>query len=156
MKVDLGGSAHLIAGSNCGGTPSGEGGQAPSAVIGHPIAIVADTVGNVFVADNYGVRRVDGASGVLTTLATFSSPSPTNLGGGVVVDTYGNIYFIDYNASLVRKIDGNGATSVYAGGGNSTQVGGLATGFTLNQPATLALDAANNLIYCRQRFVPGF
>ena len=39
------------------------------------------TADNVLVANNFGVRRVDGASGVITTMATFGSPSPTYLGG---------------------------------------------------------------------------
>ena len=50
---------------------SGDGGPATRAALNEPYGIVLDRAGNIFVADrlNRRVRRVDVASGVITTLA---------------------------------------------------------------------------------------
>src|SRR5215813_3327326 len=50
---------------------SGDGGPARQARFNEPYGIAVDKAGNVYVADrhNHCVRRIDGASGVITTLA---------------------------------------------------------------------------------------
>lgn len=50
---------------------SGDGGPATDAALDEPYGVVIDRAGNLYVADrlNRRVRRIDGASGVITTLA---------------------------------------------------------------------------------------
>ena len=59
-----------VAGTGVGG-PSGDGGAATSAQLKYPYGVAVDGLGNVFVADtdNHKVRRVDAATGVITTVA---------------------------------------------------------------------------------------
>src|SRR5207247_3448995 len=50
---------------------SGDGGPATAAALNEPYGIVLDRAGNIFIADrlNRRVRRIDAASGIVTTLA---------------------------------------------------------------------------------------
>src|SRR6266436_869966 len=50
---------------------SGDGGPATAAALNEPYGVVLDRAGNIFIADrlNRRVRRIDAASGVITTLA---------------------------------------------------------------------------------------
>src|SRR5580704_15502823 len=50
---------------------SGDGGPAIEAALNEPYGVVIDSTGNIFIADrlNRRVRKIDAASGVITTLA---------------------------------------------------------------------------------------
>lgn len=67
------------------GTPgfSGDGGPAPLANLRSPVGLAKDDAGNLYVAeaDNSTVRQIGGSDGVITTVAGFSSPSASRLGG---------------------------------------------------------------------------
>ena len=62
---------------------SGDGGPATRAQMNQPYGIVIDRSGNIYVADrlNGRVRRIDGASGVITTLAGDGSGKFSGDGG---------------------------------------------------------------------------
>ena len=155
-KIDAAGAITAIAGTGEWGY-SGDGGPAVEARLNHPFAVAADSDGNVYVAEREGhrVRRVD-PSGVITTFAgtgrrgdggdggpAILAPIPRPL--GLAVDSDGNVYVASDNK--VRRIDGDGIITTFAGTGNRgfTGDGGLAIAAWLADPHGLAFDATGNL-----------
>ncbi len=64
---------------------------------------------------------------------------------GVAPDALGNVYFSDYNAGLIYKLDANNYhVQLIAGGGTATGTG-PATNVSLSGPAGLAVDRTGNL-----------
>jgi hypothetical protein len=79
-----------------------------------PFGITADKSGNVYVADqvNNLIRKITPA-GVVTTLAGTGAVGSTDGDGtsatfnspfGIAADSSGNVYVVDTNNQLVRKI----------------------------------------------------
>jgi sugar lactone lactonase YvrE len=119
-------------------------------------AVVADSKGNLIVADmyNYVLRRV-ATDGTVTTLAGKAGQSgyvngvagEARLGTVrfMAIDAADNVYFTDYSHSI-RKLAPNGEVSTMAGApyanGFADDLGAFAR---FNSPAGLALDARGNL-----------
>jgi trimeric autotransporter adhesin len=145
----------------------GDGGPAISAAMYGPFDCAVDSAGNLYLADvgNGVIRRVDGATGVITTvagnglyrgsttgvfsgdggLATSASISTPD---GVLVDPAGNLYISDTGNQRVRFVNATtGIITTIAGTGKygHTGDGGPATGAELSNPEGLALDSAGNL-----------
>ena len=168
-------STTILAGN---GTKSytGDKGPATSAGFGStptyvpPEAAVMDPAGNIYIADtgNNVIRRVDAATGIITTFAG----TATNIcATGTPGDTYGNgcpatqailhaplsvryykgdIYIADTNGNEVRKVDGaTGIISVFAGNGSAAlATAGLATNIAVIAPQDLVFDASGNAFIC--------
>ena len=96
---------------------SGDGGPATSAALWNPTGVAADGSGNLFIADhdNQAVRRLDAATGIITTVAGTGTPGFTGDGGdatsaslslpsGVAVDGSGNLFIADSSNSRVRLV----------------------------------------------------
>jgi hypothetical protein len=117
-----------VAGNGTGGF-SGDGGQAISAEIHDPEGIAVDPTGNLFIVDsqNYRVRRVDHATGVITTAAgtgagpnsyTGDGSAATSAGvgqmRGICCDANGNFYvgcaYAFNNYSVVRVVNTQATT----------------------------------------------
>lgn len=90
----------------------------------------------------------------VSRLTVFAQPSivsalsiPLILPSAVVFDAAGNLYFAESGRHLIRKIDTLGNITTVAGTGAQGFSGdaGPATSATLDSPAGLALDNANNL-----------
>jgi hypothetical protein len=135
----------------------------------YPVGMAYDSDGNLFIADesNYIVRRIDHATGVLSTFAgtpqttgfspaTGSAPATgAQLGAvaGLVVDSGNNVYVSDRSNDVVWKITSGGTISVFAGNGTGTCTGAgdalgdgcPATDATLDNPWALGIDAGNNI-----------
>lgn len=155
-KVDLNGIITTIAGTGtCGST--GDGGPATSANIRWPLGLAVDSSGNVYFGEDGSprVRRVS-TSGTITTVAGTGVNSFSGDGGaatsatmgfptGLAVDASGNLYISDLNNNRIRKVNGLGIISTFAGGGASLGDGGAATSGTLNGPWGLSLDSSGNL-----------
>jgi len=100
-------SATRVAGGTACGY-SGDGGQARSAEISNTIGQMAfDVAGNLYFADagNQRIRRIDAATGIISTIAGTGTQGYTNDGGpantaeisnptGVAVDSQGQVYFL--------------------------------------------------------------
>jgi uncharacterized protein (TIGR03437 family) len=104
--------------------------------------------------------RADGFR--ITTVAGCGSCSPPNLGdggqatnasllnpAGLAVDVMGDFYIADRHGRI-RKVSGSGLITTVAGGGNNgvccfSGDGGPATGAQLNNPSSVALDAAGDI-----------
>jgi sugar lactone lactonase YvrE len=140
---------------------SGDGAAAISAQFDQPWGVTVAVSGNVYIADfgNNRVRKVDVATGVVTTVAGNGNSSYTGDGGpataatlngpaGVVTDAAGNLYIADSENNAIRKVNsatgwiatiaGNG-TALFGGDGFSATLAGL------YKPYSVYLDGAGNL-----------
>jgi len=141
---------------------SGDGGLATDAAVGRPLGVAVDAEGNLFIAGNNRVRRVDSVTGVITTMAGtgisgFSgdrgpaTEAQLNTPYGVAVDLSGNLYIADTFNERIRRVNAitgvittvAGSGSPYAGGFSGD--GGLAKIAQLDFPRDLAFDSAGNL-----------
>ncbi|MBF0544060.1 MAG: hypothetical protein HQM08_06495 [Candidatus Riflebacteria bacterium] len=123
------------------GTSGTNDGNLSTAMFTNPRGLAFDSVGNLFVADNYAIRKIT-PSGIVTTFAgNITSPGDTlglqlnarfNALQGLAIDASDNIYVGDMNNNQVKKID---------------QAGNV-TSFASNYyPVGLAFDANGNLYY---------
>src|SRR5437773_2057330 len=142
-------------------TFAGDGGAATSASLNSPSGVALDASGNLYIADyfNNRIRKVDAASGIITTVAGNGSPAfagddgaatSASLNGPVAValDASGNLYVADQGNHRIRKVAAaTGIITTVAGNGINTFAGdgGAATNASLNYPASVALDASGNL-----------
>ena len=172
-KVDPAGNFMLIAGTGTQGF-GGDGGPAAIAILSVPEGVAVDAHGNVFIADlgNESIRRVDAATGIITTVAGIGPPvhTPPSFGGdggpatsaslnnptSVAVDALGNLLIADTGNQRVRRVDGaTGIITTLAGSGVPNSAGQVASGFSgdggpatsaqLASPYGVALDAHGNL-----------
>ena len=120
-KVTPGGIISTIAGNGTLGY-SGDGGPATDATFSSPTKAILDNYGNIIIADNYNhaIRKVDAATGIITTIAGNGTPGYSGNGGpaihallnnpyGVYIDQQNNIFFAEYGNGVIRKIDGSTA-----------------------------------------------
>ncbi len=98
---------------------AGDGGPALAAEMNQPASLAVDAAGNVFIADtqNHAIRRLDGKTGTLTTIAGDGTPGFSGDGGpaakarlnfpiGLGLDGKGNLYVVDSVNARIRKIEG--------------------------------------------------
>jgi len=96
-----------------------DGGPATSAQLNFPISVSVDSVGNIYITDtqDHRLRKVDAATGIITTIAGDGLPGYAGNGGlainaqidypdGVTLDKYGNIYLSDGLNDVIQKIGG--------------------------------------------------
>lgn len=140
---------------------SGDGGPATTAQLSAPGHAVVDAAGNLFISDglNYRIRKVDAATGVISTIAGDGQSADAGDGGpataasfmyprGLALDSAGNILVADVGAKRIRRIDAATAIiSTLAGDGTAatTGDGGPATAAALNDPTGVAADSAGNV-----------
>ncbi|HEY8181960.1 MAG TPA: IPT/TIG domain-containing protein, partial [Thermoanaerobaculia bacterium] len=144
------GNERYGAGQSCG-----DGGLAINACINTPYGIVFDDVGNLYIAEQSGIRRVD-AGGVISTFATIQAPS--GLGGvtklalhqGALFFGNGGIFRIDPSGVMTR-IAGSSHDPLIGDGGPAMEAnviaGGQAIGVAIDDEGNLFFgDAGNNRI----------
>jgi sugar lactone lactonase YvrE len=138
----------------------GDGGPANAAHIDGPKGIVFDANWNLLIADsgNAKIRRVDAATGVITTIA---GTGQSGLGGDggpateaeldeprtLAVAPDGSIYFTEPKANKVRKIDPDGIITTFAGTGKAgfSGDGGPANKAQLNFNRGVNVDGAGTV-----------
>ena len=143
-KVSLGGVITTVAGS--GGHPGfgGDGTAATGALLDIPSYVAADSSGSLFIADsgNNRVRKVDGASGIISTIAGGVNDGFSGDGGpatnsllsfpwGINIDASGTVYIADRVNSRIRTISGVASPLTIKHTGNFTQ-GQNAVTYTLS------------------------
>jgi large repetitive protein len=137
-----------------------------------PSGLAVDAAGDLFLCDtsNNRVRRVDAATGFISTVAGNGSPGAAGDGSqatlaelnnpsGLAIDGAGDLYIADTGNNVVRRVDAvSGVITTFAGVMGSTGYsgdGGAATSALLSSPRGLALmpggdlvitDSANNAI----------
>jgi DNA-binding beta-propeller fold protein YncE len=117
---------------------SGDGGPATAARLNEPYGIALDRAGNIYIADrhNHAVRRVDAASGMITTFAGNGAAGFSGDGGPAgragLVEPNGlgfdpaqtRLYIADVADHRVRAVDlASGIISTFAGTGQAEHSG---------------------------------
>jgi len=118
-----------------------------------PIGLVADTSGNIYVADNINhvIRKITQSGDVTTFAGTMGTPGFTDAIGtnarfngpfGLAIDSSGNIYVSDIANRRIRKITSSGSVSTLAGNGIDGNTDGSSASATFNQPYGIAVDSS--------------
>ncbi len=140
----------------------GDGGPAAAALMSEPFMCAFDTAGNLYVAEaiNHCIRRVDSATGVITTIAGTGAEGYSGDGGpateatfnqpySLQVDTNGDVYVVDRLNFVIRKIDAaTGIISTVAGTGEVAYGGDgrPATEAKFREPNDCFLDGRGGLL----------
>src|ERR1022692_381452 len=137
---------------------SGDGGPATSAGLSDPNAVAVDGFGNLYIADNYLIRKVAAATGIITTVAGNYAAGYSGDGGpatsaqivatGLALDGAGDIYIADDKDNVIRKVTAaTGIITTVAGNGAADYSGdgGPATSAKLDQPHAVAVDGPGNI-----------
>ena len=151
----------------------GDSGPATAAVLNSPRNLALDAAGNIIVADagNARVRRIDAASGTITTIAGNGAPGVPTDGAIATLTTLkepsgvavagGDVFIADVGASVnaVWRLTADGILHRFAGSGIATgsidgpggdpaddlNDGQLAVFATLSRPVRVAVDAQGNV-----------
>ena len=141
---------------------SGDGGPAPAALLSEPFMCAFDAAGNLYIAEamNHCVRRVDAATGVITTIAGTGAEGYSGDGGpatqatfnqpySLQVDANGDVYVVDRLNFVIRRIDAaTGVISTVAGTGESSYGGdgGPGAQAQFREPNDCFLDGRGGLL----------
>ena len=141
----------------------GDGGPATRARLNMPFDVAFDGLGNLFLSDtaNHRIRRVDGKTGTITTVAGNGKKGFSGDGGpaaeakldepyGIAIDGTGNLYFADRLNRRVRRVDArSGQIETIAGNGSKTSSGDAAqaTQAGLVEPNGVALDREERRLF---------
>jgi streptogramin lyase len=159
-KVNPDGSIQTMAGNSKKGY-SGDGGPALEASFNLPHEIRFDKEGNYYIADmtNHAIRRVDGKTGVITTLAGTGQPGYSGDGGpanqaqlkqphSIQFGPEGDLYICDIGNHVIRRVNlASGKIETFAGTGKpgATPDGAPIQGTPLKGPRSLDVDKDGNL-----------
>jgi DNA-binding beta-propeller fold protein YncE len=142
---------------------AGDGGPATAALLNGPFDVAFDAAGNLYFSDTFNqrVRRVDAATGVITTIAGNGEQGYGGDGGpataaalnepyGILIDRAGNLFMADRLNRRVRRVDAaTGVITTFAGTGEAAYSGdgGPAAMAGLAEPNGLAFDPAQTKLY---------
>ena len=169
FRIDRAGVRTRIAGIGKAWQYRGDGGPATLAPM-NPRAVAIDAAGNLYLADtgNHRIRRLDAATGIVTTVAGtgvrgFSGDRGPAAGAqldgptGVALDAAGNLYIADGaidGHDRIRRVDpATGSIDTVAGNGSQgySGDGGPATRAQFHTLGGLAVDRAGN-VYIADNF----
>ena len=154
-KVDSKGIIRTIAGNHIAGF-SGDGGPATTASLNFPWSVVADALGNFYIADVNNQRiRVVNTGGTINTFAGNGSFGNTGSGGPATSAAIGqpvglrlgkaqlyisaiDIWAVDLQTGMITIVAGNGSSG-FNGDGNTA----LATSFS--EPVEMASDGSGGM-----------
>lgn len=144
---------------NTGAPVGGDNGPALQAGFSFIFYIATDTSGNLFVGDNAAVRKIDGATGIITTIAGASTVRGNSGDGGPAIaarfgairaiapDQAGNVFILDDN-NVIRRVDrSTQIVTRFAGNGSTTNSGdgGPALNAGFARATSIVFDANDNL-----------
>ena len=151
-----------IAGTGVGGY-SGDSGLAVNAQLFLPSGIIIDSHDNIYLADagNMVVRKIDGATNIITTIAGNGISGDFGDNGlainaqlngpcGLCFDKFGNIIIADEHNNKIRKVDiSTGIITTIAGTGIMGYSGdsALAINAELNRPGLLSIDSLGSVFF---------
>ena len=145
---------------------SGDGGPATSATFNQIYSIQVDANGDVYIVDrlNAVVRRVEAATGLVTTVAGTGQPGYSGDGGpgtmaqlrepnDCFLDGRGGLLIADIQDNRVRRLDlGNGIIETFAGDGQLARAGdGLpAANASIMGARAVCMDSKGNTFICER------
>jgi len=177
-RLDPDGAIEVIVGSGFGPATGGDGGPATQALLNLPSSAEYDAAGNLYISEEGArrIRKVDAATGIITTFAGTGTPGYGGDGGPATAAQFNTptgsdavpcfklaidgrqLYVADTLNHRVRVIDlGSGIITTFAGTGDAGYAGdhGPARQAQLNAPTDVAIgpdhsvyiaDAHNNVI----------
>ncbi len=140
---------------------SGDGGPASEALMREPFMCAFDGAGNLYVCEsaNHIVRKIEAATGVITTIAGVGESGYSGDGGPAVeatlyepyslaIDSDGSVYIVDRLNAVVRKVAPDGIMTTVAGTGEQGYSGDGAPGHEarLREPNDCFLDGKGGLL----------
>ena len=148
-----------VAGMGGSGGYSGDGGPATAAQLNAPYGVAVDDEKNIYITASNRIRKVDGGTGIITTVAGTGTGGYSGDGGpataallngpyGITTDRSGDVYWTEFSNFVVRKLDvETGTISTFAGTGSSgfSGDGGPATAAQFRAPWGVVFDASGNL-----------
>lgn len=152
-KIEHNGTVTTFLGGGAAGTTLDAVGT--YARLSQPFGVAVDSNGTVYVADTSNHRIISATPAGYATLvagsvkgylegngstAQFSEPN------SLVVDQYRNIYIADTNNTVIRKVDGGGTTSLFAGSPNVSGFADYPNSVLFSNPAGVAFDIGGNII----------
>lgn len=160
-KIDIAsGIISTVAGDTTVGY-GGDGGAATEAQMREPNDCALDGMGGLLIADvqDQRIRRLDIASGIITTFAGSGEKAHSGDGGlaseagifgarAVCVDGNGNTYVCEREGNTIRRIDADGIITTVAGTGSKGYSGddGAAVDCEFNGPKAIRCDADGNVL----------
>jgi sugar lactone lactonase YvrE len=154
-KISPAGAVSTLAGT--AGRSGSANGTGAAARFSSPVGIATDNSGNVYVGDgqNYTIRKIS-PTGVVSTLAgTAGSYGATDGTGanarfsfikGVATDSTGNVFVVDSDNQVIRKISPSGVVTTFAGtAGSSGLVDGTGAAARFGNPTGIATDKNGNM-----------
>src|SRR5262245_56649680 len=167
QQTDLSGTVRYVVGGGPTKRFGGDGGPAGQALLNIPSAIVVDQVGHLYIADtmNHRIRRMDAATGQITTLAGVGQPRYGGDGGpatsaglnepaALALAGNGILYIADQSNNRGRAVDlATGIIMTVAGTGSAAYNGdGIpATEAALAGPTGLAVGM-DGVLYIADTF----
>jgi sugar lactone lactonase YvrE len=136
------------------GSPGMQGevdGIGAAARLTYPGHLALDGAGNLYIAENFVIRKMVLTTGEVTTLAGAAGVdgSTNDFVGGLAADTAGNLYVADPYQSTIRKVAlGTGQVMTFAGApGMKASVDDVGTNARFAGPYSLALDPSGQALY---------
>jgi hypothetical protein len=136
---------------------AGDGDRATQALLNRPRAVAVDSLGRIYIADaeNSRVRRVDPATGIISTFAgggQAGDGGPANQASfgrpvALAIDAEDNLYIADEARHRIRRVSPDNIITTFAGNGQANTAGddGLAVDASINRPAGITVDSAGNV-----------
>ena len=140
----------------------GDGRPARDAFLRSPQGLALDGRGNLYIADmgNHRIRRIDAATGVITTVAGNGSAGFDGDGGpavaamlhrphAVAVDREGNVLIADTGNNRVRRMDTKGLIRTVSASGEPSvpSAVGIVPSFNPAEPRAVAVDGSGNVFF---------
>lgn len=117
----------------------------------NPGHLALDGAGNLYIAENYVIRKMVLSTGEVTTLAGAAGVdgSTDDAVSGLAADTAGNLYVADRYDSTIRKVVlGTGQVTTFAGTpGMKASIDAVGTNARFAGPYSLALDPGGQALY---------
>lgn len=171
-KIDLKtGLITTVAGTGAKGY-TGDGGPATKATFNEPYAVVLSPVGDLYITDrlNAVIRKVDGATGIITTVAGTGKPGYSGDGGKATeaqldepndcfLDGQGGLLIADVRDWRIRRVDlKTGTITTFAGTGRvrgpvsrtALGDGGPATKAVIHGARAVCVDGQGNTYICER------
>src|SRR5215468_7985498 len=145
---------------------SGDGGPATRATLNQPYSLQIDANGDIYIVDrlNAAIRKVNAATGIITTVAGTGTPGYSGDGGpgpqaqlrepnDCFLDGRGGLLIADIQDQRIRRLDvRTGIITTFAGTGEKTRTGDgrPATAASILGARAVCLDRRGNTYICER------